>query len=166
MGKCCQFFWVTVLDLVVGLPSRRSPLLRVCFVMSFLCYILAFSVLLRLGLVRKLVLILFRLCFFVIRWVVLFCLVSWFKIMVFCHLKLSWNRTCRLTGHLDFLFWLVCSLVGRLFSSLRFSSFFFFLRSSSPWLALRNRRAHLAVFSLLPLDDLTMPPYSLHPPPQ
>ena len=112
MGKCCQFFWVTVLDLVVGLPSRRSPLLRVCFVMSFLCYILAFSVLLKLGLVRKLVLILFRLCFFVIQWVVLFCLVSWFKIMVFCHLKLSWNRTCRLTGHLDFLFWLVCSLVG------------------------------------------------------
>ena len=42
MGKRCQFFWVTVLDLVVELPSRRSPLLRVYFVMSFLCYTLAF----------------------------------------------------------------------------------------------------------------------------
>ena len=145
--------------LYLGLFCDEFSLLYTCF-----------SVLLKLGFVRNLVLQLFRLCFFVIRRVVyvvvVFCLVSWLKIMVFCLPIVSWNRTCRLNGFLDFLLWLVCLLVGRLFSSLRFSSFFFFLRSSSPWLAPRNRRAHLAVFSLLPLDDLTMPPYSLHPPPQ
>ena len=134
---------------------------------------------LQVGLVRKRVLILSRLCPYVFRCLVLFLLNSLAQdhsvvtvVSPSCILEsdvsVTWRGQKRKkkkerSGLVGLL------VVGRLFWSLLCSFVCFFFRSSSlsPLCGLRpgTGACILLSLSLLYLDDLTMPPYSPHPPP-
>ena len=98
------------------------------------------------------------------------CLIPWLKIMVLCLLDVDWNRMSWVTGERKqkrtfwsgwFCWWLVVS------SCLSFSpsSASSFARLLSLLRGLRPGTGACILLSLsrLPLDDLTMPPYSPHP---
>ena len=97
------------------------------------------------------------------------CLIPWLKIMVLCLLAVSWNRRCRFPGQKR-TFWSGGFVGG--WSSLLVSPFLLRLLLLSLFFSLsllRGLRPGTGACILLSLSllylDLTMPPYSPHPPP-